>query len=164
MALVATWTVTWVDLDGVTQSLSVSGLSTDDINTPFPGSCVRPQLDAQGRAFCDVEIDFGQPVSGTIDQDSFPSNSGIVSFDILPQADNQRWIFRTEISSSGVKKGRFRYILNANVVSGGGESNETERVDIYYNTIDIDVDNPAFDIVFTGSPKSNLLIPPGIEK
>ena len=69
MALVATWTVTWVDLDGVTQSLS--GLSTDNINTPYPGSCVRPQLDAQGRAFCDVEIDFGQPVFGTIDHDSF---------------------------------------------------------------------------------------------
>ena len=161
MALLATWTVTWVDLDGVTQS--VAGLHTDDINTPFPGSCVRPQLDAQGRAFCDVEIDFGQPVNGTIDEDNFGFNAGFVSFDILPQGDNQRWILRTELSSSGGSKGRFRYFLDANVVSAGGESNGVERVDIYYNTIDIDVVNPAFDIMIPRSGLSPLLIPPGLE-
>ena len=160
MALVTTWTVTWVDLDGVTQSESGVGSDTF-INTPYPGHSIRPQLDSQGRAFCDVEIDFGQPVSGTIDEDSFGFNSGIDSFDILPQSDNQRWILRTELSVGD--HGTFRYWLNANVVSAGGESNGVSVLLFYYNAIDLDVVSPAFDIEFIRSVLSNSLIPPGIE-
>ena len=160
MALSATWTVTWVDLEGVTQS--ESGVASDTyINTPFPGHAVRPQLDAQGRAFCDVEIDFGQAVSGTIDENSFTLNAGIESFDVTPQGDNQRWVLRTELSVGD--HDTFRYWLIANVVSAGGESNEQERSDFYYNTIDLDVVNPSFDITFTGSVLSNSSNPPGIE-
>ena len=161
MALVATWTATWVDLDGVTQSVSGPGDGPTAINTPYAGSSIRPALDAEGRAFCDVEIDFGQPVSGTIDENSFFINSGFVSFDILPQSDNQRWIFRTEISVG--THDSFKYWLLADQVSAGGESNVVDASSFYFNTIDLDVENPAFDITFTGSGLSNLLIPPGIE-